>query len=90
MTPGTRLGTLAALEVEGLHSLNQFDVPAESGGCELIEIARIGGLFFRQHAALAGTDTGTRKFRTGRERHLRFLRQRAEAHVRNEQRNAQL
>ena len=89
MPPGAGLGALAALEVEGLHGLQLVPGEAETARGILVEVAAAGLLLLRQHAALAGADAGAGKLGAPRERDLGGLRERAEAHVRDDERNVE-
>ncbi len=84
-----RLGALAELEVEGLDLREHVPAPAEARRRELVEVARVLALFFGQHAALARADARSRELRSACEGGLRFLRQRAERHVGDEQRKVE-
>jgi hypothetical protein len=72
VTAGAGLGALTALEVEGLHLLQQVEAPAEAGGGELVEVAAVLGLLLREHPALAGADPGAAELGTARECRLRL------------------
>ena len=89
MAAGAGLGALATLEVERLHLLQVVLGIAKHGAGQFIEIARVGGLFFWQHTALARADAGAGQFRASCQRYLRFFGKSTEAHVRNHQGNIQ-
>jgi hypothetical protein len=84
VTSGAGLGPLTALEVEGLHLGQRVPRPAEAGRCQLVEVPTRLGLFLGQHAALAGADRGADQLGSSGQSGLRFLRQRAEPHIRHE------
>ena len=86
---GAGLGALAALEVKGLRRLDLVPAEAEARRGQLVEVARVGLLLLGQHAAFARADAGAGQLGAARQRHLGRGRQRAEAHVRHQQRNAQ-
>jgi len=80
------LGALPALEVEGLHLLDQLHAEAEARRRQLVEVAGVLGLLVGQHAALARADAGAGPLGAAGQRHLGLLGERAEAHVRHEER----
>ena len=82
---GSRLGTLPALEVEGLHLLQEFHLEAETPRGQLVEVATVLGLLLREHAALARADPRSRRFGALGQRRLRLFAERAKAHVRHEE-----
>jgi hypothetical protein len=84
-----RLGGLPALEVHGLHLLELVHREPEPGRGQLVQVARVLGLLFGEHPPLARGDTGTGQLGAARERDLGLLRQRAEAHVGDEQRDVE-
>ena len=89
MAAGAGLGALAALEVEGLALLHLVHGVAEAGRGQLVQVAGVGGLLLRQHAALAGADAGAGHLGTHGQGHLGLFGEGAEAHVRDEQRTLQ-
>ena len=89
MAAGAGLGRLAAFEMERLHPHHLVPGEAEAGGGVFVEVAAVRGLLLGQHAAFAGGDAGAGKLGAARERDLGRLRQRAEAHVGDDQRDFQ-
>src|SRR4051812_18696967 len=89
MAAGSRLRALTELEVERLNLSQRVPRPPEPRGRELVEVPRVLGLLFGKHAAFSRADAGACELRTPCERGLRLLRQRAERHVRDEERDVE-
>ena len=89
VSAGAGLGALTELEVEGLHLVEQRLAPAEPRRRQLVEVARVLGLLLGQHAALARADAGAGLLGAPGQRGLGLLRQRAEAHVADEDRDVE-
>ena len=64
------LGRLTALEMKRLRLGHNIPVKPEPGAGKFVEIARIGFLFFGQHAAFTGTDACTSQLCPPRHGHL--------------------
>ena len=90
MPASARFRTLPSFKVKGLNTFDKFRFPAKPSRGQFIEVSRVFGLLFIQHATLARTYTCARHLRTTRERCFGFLRQRAKAHVRDKERDIQL
>ena len=90
MTARARLRSLTALEMKRLHLREQVFGEAELGRSQLIEVARVLGLFLWQHSAFAGADAGAGQFRAAGHGNLGLFRQGTEAHVRDEDRDVEM
>ena len=88
MPPGAGLRALTALEVERLHVRQQVPAPAELSRRQLVQIAAVRSSLLSERTAFSGADSGTGELSALSERNLGLLRERAETHVGDEQRDA--
>ena len=89
MASGAGLRALAELEVEGLHLGDLVDVPAEPPRGQFVEVPTVGLLLLGQHATLARTDSGARKFCALGQRDFCLRGQGTKTHVRYEDWNVE-
>ena len=89
MPAGAGFGPLPALEMKGLAFFHLVPAKAKARRGQFVEITAVGRLLAGEHTALAGADARAGQFRAFGKREFGFLGQRAETHVRHEQRNVQ-